>query len=261
MPDYMISQEYLEYLIKNCGVRGYDFEERSEMCLRPDVDVIMRYVRWLDVDPRNSILEVGSGLGRILKELHEEFQVRPSGIDSFPRVAEEARKRVGAICDDIRVSAAEAIDFPDATFDRIMCWGVFDLTEQSLALKEMARVLKHGGKLMLTGKSDHFESDDTEAFLAERGSRRKGIPNHYTDFDALIAWGDVLGLAVERHRFFRRRGDLMLDRFVDVRPARFYEYLVVFSKASDEKATGGKLPLVGRAESREFSTWVNEHGA
>ena len=80
---YMSSPEYLDYLVKNCGVRGYDFDDRVEVCARPDVDIVLRYAKWLEIRPGDRVLEVGCGLGRILKELHEEYGISPSGVDSF----------------------------------------------------------------------------------------------------------------------------------------------------------------------------------
>lgn len=228
--EYLASQTYLDYLIANCGVRGYDFDDRSEACTRPDVDIILRYCDLLKIQPGDAVLEVGCGIGRILKEIHDQYFVQPSGIDLTPSIIEAARARVGAITADLRISAAERIDHPSEAFAVVLCWGTFDLTNQESSLREIARVLKVGGRLLLTGKSDRYHEDDAEARIAEQRSREKGIPNHYTDYEAMIRLAGALGLEPTFRRYFERRGDFMNDAALTHKPDSFYEWLVLFEK-------------------------------
>ncbi|MBI2565676.1 MAG: class I SAM-dependent methyltransferase [Candidatus Schekmanbacteria bacterium] len=250
MSDYMSSAEYLDYLVANCGVRGIDDKRPVEVCKRPDVDIVLQYCAWLELQPEDKVLEVGCGIGRILKELHESFRVRPYGTDKFPAAVAAARERVGEICAEIACAPVEALPFSDRSFDKILCWGVFDLTDQARALQEMARVLMPGGKLLLTGKNDTFALDDQEARIAEEASVRKGIPNHYTDFAALLAWSTTLGLRCERARYFHRRGDFMQGIGAEERPARFYEYAVLLQRLPAASPTVTALPVIGRLRSR-----------
>ncbi len=250
--NYMQSQEYLEYLIRNCGVRGCDFQESDKVCKRPDVDIILNYLDWLEIDKSDNLLEVGCGLGRILKEIHDLYDIFPNGVDSYKLVVEEARKRVEAICEKLSTGSAEKMDSPDACFDKILCWGVFDLTNQEEALREMARVLKTRGLLLLTGKNDLYHKDDEEAIVAEQASRKKGIPNHYTDFDALIEWSNKLGLTALKKRFFSRRGDFVGNIYREKKPARFYEYVILFRRDERHDLQGLIAPEVGRKVSRTF---------
>lgn len=250
---YMHSQDYLNYLIKNCGVRGYDFEPKVDVCTRPDVDIILRYAQWLNLTFADEILEIGCGLGRILKEIHETFNVNPCGIDPFDKVIEAATIRVGTFCKTLKVSSAESIQFPDQTFDKIICWGVFDLTNQTNALKEITRVLKHNGLLLLTGKTDCYEESDTEAMQAEKASIEKNIPNHYTDINALNTWANTLGLSLLNQRHFKRRGDLSEDNPCDPSEARFYEYIYLFQRTSLLDIQNLQGPIVGKKNSDTFS--------
>lgn len=230
MSDYFASDEYLEYLKKNCGVRGFDFEERTTVCTRPDVDIILRYLKLMDIRPTDRFLEVGCGLGRILKEIHETYKIKPYGIDITGKIIEAAKQRVGMICSDLRVSRAEEIEYEDCFFDKVLCWGTFDLTEQDRTLREMSRVLKVGGLVMITGKNDNYCGEDGEALHAELASRKKGIPNHFTDFQAMARLASNLGLRSIKQCFFERRGDFMNDLCSTKMPQRFYEYLVILRK-------------------------------
>src|SRR6266508_5499554 len=222
--NYLTSPTYFEYLVANFGVRGHDFAEHSEVVNRPDVDIILHFSRLIEPRPGDRFLEVGCGLGRILKEIHASYGIRPSGIDLIPAVIEGAKERVADVTADLRVSAAEAIDHPDAAFDEVLCWGTFDLTEQEESLREMARVTRLGGRILLTGKSDRYHADDTEARIAEEKSREKGIPNHYTDYAAMLRLAGALGLRTRQRLFFERRGDFSKEKASTEQPQHFYEW-------------------------------------
>jgi len=233
MSNYLSSPTYFDYLVANFGVRGHDFDDRSEGVTRPDVDIIIRYSRLIEPRPGDRLLEVGCGIGRILKELHASYGIRPYGIDLIPAVIEGAKERVADVTTDLRVSAAEAIDHPSSSFDEVLCWGTFDLTEQERSLREMARVTRRGGRILLTGKSDRYHADDSEARIAEEKSREKGIPNHYTDYAAMLRLASALGLDTRHQVFFERRGDFSETGGVPKEPEHFYEWLVVFEKVRD----------------------------
>lgn len=231
--EYLASRTYLDYLIANCGVRGYDFADRTEACTRPDVDIILRYCQLLSPRAGDHFLEVGCGIGRILKEINATYGIQPYGIDLIAPVIDAARLRVRDITTELRVSPAEAIDFDAGSFDKVLCWGTFDLTEQERSLREIARVLRLGGLVLLTGKNDRYHDDDNEARIAEEKSREKGIPNHYTDHGAMLRLASSLGLDAQTTLFFERRGDFMNDVAKSTAPDRFYEWLVLFQKRRD----------------------------
>ena len=47
-------------------------------------------------------------------------------------------------------ASAECLPFPDESFDLLLCMGVFMFTDQSLAMAEFKRVLRPGGKILIT---------------------------------------------------------------------------------------------------------------
>lgn len=255
MTRYMDSQEYTDYMIRNCGVSGFDSLPKSEKSTRPDADIVVAYLDWLGIVPGDEVLEVGCGLGRVLKVIHDRFRVRPTGADRSDRFIGLARERVGAIVTDLLCCPAEALAVPDGRFDRVVCWGTFDLCDQTATLRELARVMAPGGRLLLTAKNNHFEDDDEEAFLAEQASVRLAYPNHYTDTDALFSWAAALGLRVEKARYFRRRGDFAAGQHTDDRPVRFYEYafILVRDRVIDPLPEHG--PLLGLDHSHGYEAW------
>ena len=112
------------------------------------------YHRWLDeqsvsiVAPlaeNARVLEVGCGTGLILKEVAPlaEYAV---GLDISAGMLEYARARQLNVIQ----SSATAIPFPDNYFDLIYSFKVLaHVPDISLALMEMTRVLKPGGRLAL----------------------------------------------------------------------------------------------------------------
>lgn len=251
---YFNTPEYLEYLLKNFEVEGWaDASGPDANCPRPSQELVEGYVRRLAPRPGERLLEVGCGLGRLLDRLRRRHAVAVSGVDVSEEAVRLARQRLGPEC-ELRTASAEALPFPSASFDLVVCWGVFDLTEQSRALTEMLRVLRVGGRLLLTGKNDRFMDDDTEARAAEEGSRRKGIPNHYTDFDRLLTAISANGGVVQLSHFFLRRGDFAAQRAHSKRPQKFIEYCLIVAKTTEVD------PVVPPAlAERSSRTWRELH--
>jgi SAM-dependent methyltransferase len=95
------------------------------------------------------ILEVGCGDGSFTKEL-AKFSSDVTAIDiSEPQIAENARRFT-----DIRFrqhDVADRFPFADAAFGVIWCSEVLEhLFDPAFALREMHRVMKPGGKLLVT---------------------------------------------------------------------------------------------------------------
>jgi arsenite methyltransferase len=75
------------------------------------------------------------------------------GLDVTPAMVERARghlAQLGLANVTFQVEEAEALPFPDATFDAVISNGVFNLTlDKEKALQETHRVVKPGGRLLI----------------------------------------------------------------------------------------------------------------
>ncbi len=113
--------------------------------------------RRLDLKPTDRLLDVGCGTGALLHALSRSFPARQlAGIDPSPEMLSVARQKLGASV-DLQVAWAEAIPYPDDLFDVVASCSVFHYLRQPMvALKEMVRVLRPGGSLVITDWCDDY---------------------------------------------------------------------------------------------------------
>lgn len=127
--------------------------EKMRAAFFPDA-VREKAVAAASLPPRAAVLDVGAGSGFVSAALvaagHEVVAV-----DASPAMVEELRRRFGG-----RVAAreadAQALPFPDASFDGVfanMC--LHHVEDPALAVREMARVLRPGGRLVVTDLDEH----------------------------------------------------------------------------------------------------------
>jgi ubiquinone/menaquinone biosynthesis C-methylase UbiE len=105
----------------------------------------------LDVRSGQKVLDVASGNGNVaLAAARRWCDVVAS--DYVPALLERARERAAAerLDLELREADAEALPFPDASFDVVVStFGVMFTPDQDRAAAELVRVCKHGGKIGL----------------------------------------------------------------------------------------------------------------
>ena len=90
--------------------------------------------------PGAEVLDVGCGTGIHLRDLRARG-VRSAGVE----VDETRAAALRAEGFRVQVGTAEKLPFPDGTFDGIVCSVVLPYTDERLAVREWARVLRPGG--------------------------------------------------------------------------------------------------------------------
>ncbi len=96
------------------------------------------------------VLEVAVGTGRNLPFYPDG--TRLTGVDWSPGMLAIARQRAADLGRDadLRTGDAQALDFPDSSFDTVLCaLGLCAIPDDRRAVAEMARVLRPGGRLLL----------------------------------------------------------------------------------------------------------------
>jgi ubiquinone/menaquinone biosynthesis C-methylase UbiE len=105
---------------------------------------------WVCSQADGDVLEIAAGTGRNLR--HYPLGVRLITIELSPEMREIGRREATAVGRDadLRVGDAQALDFPDASFDTVVCTlGLCTIPNDRAAVREVKRVLRPGGRFVL----------------------------------------------------------------------------------------------------------------
>jgi SAM-dependent methyltransferase len=139
-----------------------------------------------------SALDVGCGEGRFCRRLKSEG-VRAVGIDPTPAMIDRARALDPD--GDYRIEAAEALGFADAEFDLVVSYlSLIDIPDAAAAIREMARVLKPGGTVLIANLTNFNSAGDVSELgwteMAD-GRRAFAIDHYLEERSAWIAWRGI----------------------------------------------------------------------
>ena len=103
------------------------------------------------------LLDVGCGTGALLQTLADaDPGLRLAGVDPCPEMLRVARGKLPASV-ELRQAYAEGLPFGDSAFDTVVCTNSFHYFRRPAdALREMRRVLRPGGRLVVTDWCDDF---------------------------------------------------------------------------------------------------------
>jgi ubiquinone/menaquinone biosynthesis C-methylase UbiE len=173
------------------------FRGTADVMRRQIIPPITRFVRASDVaQPR--LLDVGCGTGRTLHQLARAFpRMRLHGTDLSPAYIKLARKRLLEVDEvTLAVENAEALPWADGTFDIVTSVYMFHELPRNArrnAVREMFRVLRPGGLVVLEDSAQVAESPELEGVL--RGFPKEFHEPFYADYlgDDLAGILDEIG--------------------------------------------------------------------
>jgi ubiquinone/menaquinone biosynthesis C-methylase UbiE len=106
--------------------------------------------QWVCAQATGEVLEVAIGTGRNLPYYPQGIHL--TGVDFSPAMLQLARRQADRFGRkvDLRLGDAQALDFPDACFDTVVCTlSLCAIPDERRAVAEMKRVLRPGGRLLL----------------------------------------------------------------------------------------------------------------
>lgn len=105
---------------------------------------------WVCSRAHGEVLEIAAGTGRNLPFYGDDVGL--TAIELSPAMLEISRRRAETLGReaDLRLGDAQELPFPDARFDAVVCTlGLCTIPLPGMAVREAARVLKPGGRLLL----------------------------------------------------------------------------------------------------------------
>jgi len=118
----------------------------------PGADVYRHYLDVLQIAPEHVVLDLGVGTGRLLLDLTARARF-VCGMDISKAMITRAKRWLGAGV-GLVLGDAQRLPFAAESFDHIVAWAVWEnIPDQRLALYEAARVLRPGGRLLLSSKN------------------------------------------------------------------------------------------------------------
>ena len=190
----------------------------------------------LDLRKSDLVLDLGCSTGRMFDAL-SRYSEAVYGVEPDNYAVGKASTLP---YQEVRQGTAEATGYPDEFFDFVFCWAVFDVVDHVDGLSEINRILKDGGRFLITCKADSYDPSDVMAFKAEKNAFLKGFPNKFTNLALLCCQLGGFGFQLNELFTFPRRGDFGLLNYKrqgveEPAPAKAiegYEYLMIAKKTS-----------------------------
>ncbi len=165
-----------------------------------------------NLTPDSVIADVGTGTGFMLACV-APLVGKAYGFDNSPEMLEMARKNLGSAANvELRVSEGESLPLPDGTADAVLAnMYLHHATTPAQAIAEMARVLKSGGRLVITDLDRHnhywmaeemadiwlgFERSQVEEWCTEAGLADVKVECTGSDCCGSSASGDLAKISV-----------------------------------------------------------------
>jgi ubiquinone/menaquinone biosynthesis C-methylase UbiE len=136
-------------------------------------------------------LDVGCGEGRFCRML-KSAGVTATGIDPTVQLLDVARQRDPT--GDYRIGVAERLEFESESFDLVFSYvTLVDIVDFRTAIREMARVLKPGGSLLVANLTGFTSAGAAQGWVRDEEGRRLHFPvDRYLDeFSSWLEWSGI----------------------------------------------------------------------
>ena len=167
--------------------------ENHNQLVYPDEELVRYIKKFILAKDCEKVLDVGCGSGRHTLALLREG-LRVNALDQSASAVDLARDMTCHYADHVEFETGNitALPYEDESFDAAVCWGVLHyLTPDDIevALKELARVIRPDGLLVLTLRSTHDSESKREmggdGLRESQAPESTGMRFRYFDRDAV----------------------------------------------------------------------------
>lgn len=158
-------------------------------------------IKRLNLRSSDRLLDVGCGTGTLLQYLSEQHPVTQlSGVDPVKEMLEVARRKLSTAI-DIREGWATQLPFPEEEFDVVVSCSVFHyITDPVAALKEIHRVLRPGGRLIITDWCNDFVTTRIIDFFLRRFNKAHFKAYRSREMENLLQKNNYTILNTDRYK-------------------------------------------------------------
>ena len=195
MPDTLDTSDVRAHFAE----RAAHYDQSSNWCTDDALGAAI--VAHTGAGPEHRVLDVACGTG-LVSRLFKGQVAEIVGVDITREMYAQAAPRLDRFVE----GPGEALPFPDASFDRVTCRQGTQFMDDAAAIREMARVLKPGGRAVVVNLCAYGESDQEEYFEVLR-LRNPARRNFYRREDLARLMSDA-GLQPIVH-------DFVIDEDVD----------------------------------------------
>ncbi|MCM3316085.1 methyltransferase domain-containing protein [Rummeliibacillus stabekisii] len=133
----------------------------------------------VSINQDDLVLDIGCGTGQTAQYLAKQFKCSVTAIDHHPLMVEKAKRRFAKenLPVQVIIGNAEKLDIESQTFNFILSESVISFTHAKETIKELARVLKEKGQLLLIEMAAEASIPKS---MKEEVQRLYGIHDIYT---------------------------------------------------------------------------------
>ncbi|RKT53835.1 class I SAM-dependent methyltransferase [Saccharothrix australiensis] len=186
----MIDQDQV---VSHFTARAGKYDRSSSWCTDDALGGLT--LRMADVGPGQRVLDIACGTG-LVSRVFKRAGVDVTGVDITEGMAEQARPHL----DRLVIAPAEDLPFADGEFDAVVCRQGVQFMTLPDAAREMVRVVRPGGRVVLVNLCAYDAADRDEYFEILR--LRNPVRRHFflpDDLRRLLADAGCDPVRLERH--------------------------------------------------------------
>jgi len=185
-----------DVVLSHFTARAGHYDRSSAWCT--DRDLLDRVVVLANPTPESRVLDVAVGTGLVSRHFRPHVR-HITGLDINTAMFEQARPHV----DELVLSSAESMPLPDAGFDIVVCRQGIQFMDAPRALREMIRVVRPGGRVVLIDLCAYGPEDREEYFEILR-LRNPARRNFFDQTDVARLLSEAGASRVETHTWISR---------------------------------------------------------